>query len=193
MDDRPRNSGASNEQGSFSAARERFEKTQQVHLDLREPVTRDEAGVAPGERAYIVERAGGDRFLDVELTVPGGQVLDVAAIGVVFAGPGQPPGTGLDKIVVNGVAEDLPAAQDAVEVVVSVLGLDADEVRRFFERVRPGKDSRDQTVLIGAPRGYLRPVVEVFYRGSEDRLTINITLSWDPVAEAVPGTQPTPA
>lgn len=180
----PREDPPSEQEGPVSSTRERFAESQQVHLDIREPVLPGEVGVAPGDRAYIVERADGSRFLDVELTLPGDRVLDVQAIGVVFAGASS--GTGLDRIVVNGVAEDLPAAEGMVDAVRPVLGLRADEVRAFFGRVRPGRDGRDQTVLLGAPQGYLRPAVEVLYRGPEDRLTINITLSWDPAASGSP-------
>ncbi len=178
-DDRP-GDRTQPEQGSAATARERFEQTQEVHLDLREPVTREEVGVAPGEPGLILERAGGDRFLDVELTLPGGQVLDVPAIGVVFANDaGDPREAPVQNIIVNSVTEDVPSARAAVTAAVPVLGLDARAVDSFFDRLREGKGEDSGRVFLGPPLGYLRPSVEIFYRGSERRVAINYELSWD--------------
>ncbi len=130
-DDRPGGTGEP-EQGSAATARECSELTQEVHLDLSEPVTREEVGVAPGEPGFILERAGGDRFLDVELTLPGVQVL------------------------------------------------------------REGKGEDSGRVFLGPPLGYLRPSVEISYRGSERRAAINDELSWDAPAPSA-GTSAAPA
>lgn len=180
--------------GSAAAARERFRQTQEVHLDLREPVTREEVGVAAGEPDFILERGGGDRFLDVELTLPGGQVLDVPAIGVVFANDvGDPRDAPVQNIIVNSVAEDVPSARAAISAAAPVLGLDAAAVDRFFERLRESKTEDSGRVFDGKPVGYLRPTVEVFYRGSERRVAINYSLAWDapsPSSDSGPSAAP---
>ena len=156
--------------------RDRFDDTQQVHVDLSEPPSREELGIEPGRSTYVVERSGGDRFLDVELTLPGGGVLDVPAIGVVFTGESDDALP--TQIIVNAVEPDAAAAQRAVNRVVVLLGLDQAEVDDFF-----GRDpSRTTTrVFTGKPVGYVRlPEVEVFLRGPDRRVAVNYTLSWNP-------------
>lgn len=151
-----------------------------MHLDLREPVTREEAGVLRGRPGAIIERAGADRFLDVELTLPGGVVLDVPAIGVVFANQvGEPVDAPVQNITINGVADDLAAARSAVERVVPVLGLDGRVVEDFFDGLRPGEAFGSNRVLVGPPIGYLMPEVEIMYKGPDRRVVINYYLSWD--------------
>lgn len=165
--------------GSADLVRERFEQTQQVHLDLRQPITRAEVGVRPGDPGYIVERAGEERFLDVELTLPGDGVLAVPAIGVVFANDVTAPDDGpIQEIVVNRVEPDLVAAEEALLAAVPLLALQRGQVEEFFARQR-GDDGLDSSVFLGARLGYLTPEVEVFYRGPERRVAINYTLTWD--------------
>ena len=156
--------------------RDLFDETQQVHVDLTEPPTREEVGIEPGRSTCIVERSGGDRFLDVELTLPGGGVLDVPAIGVVFTGEGDDALP--TQIIVNAVAADVAAAQRAVNRVVALLGLDQAEVDDFFS-IDPSRTTN--RVFTGKPVGYVRlPEVEVFLRGPDRRVAVNDTLSWNP-------------
>lgn len=167
--------------GPAAAVRERFDQTQEVHLDLREPVSREEVGMGPGESDNIVERAGGGRFLDVEFTLPGDVLLDVPAIGVVFADAvGSLDNSPVERIIINRVEPDPAAARAALEAAVPVLGLDAQAVDKFFTRLRPDDAFGDQRVFTGPAIGYLSPTVEVIYSGRQARLIINYTLSWDP-------------
>ena len=167
--------GDPNDDG-VQAVRDRFDDTQQVHVDLTEPPSREDVGIEPGRSTYIVERSSGDRFLDVELTLPGGVVLDVPAIGVVFTGEGDDALP--TQIILHAAEPDAAASRRAVDRVVSVLGLEQAEVDDFFSR----DPSRTTTrVFTGKPVGYVRlPEVEVFLRGPEESVAVNYTLGWNP-------------
>ena len=114
------------------------------------------------------------------------------AIGVVFANDaGDPRDAPVQNIIVNSVTEDVPSARAVLSAAAPVLGLDAAAVDRFFERLREGKAEDSGRVFDGRPAGYLRPTVEIFYRGSERRVAINYRLSWDePSPSAGPSAAP---
>lgn len=131
---------------TWSERAERFEETQQVHLDLRDPLTREEAGIPERLNTLIVERAGGDQMLDVEFLLPKGKRLDVPAIGVVFsAAPGAPDGGQPEEIVVNRVEPTLAQAEPALRAAAEEFGFDPALVGQF---VRSARDAR------GEPAGY---------------------------------------
>lgn len=139
---------------------QRFQESQSVVLDLREPPTREEAGIAEGRNSLVVDRRPGGDPLRTSFTLPDGKVLEVPAVGVILAAaPAAGPGAPVETLTVNRAAEDLAAAHEAVRADAATLGIDAAEVDAFFGAVRPG--TRVQKVFTGQRIGYLRAEVEV--------------------------------
>lgn len=138
---------------------ERFRRTQRVVLDLREPPTREEAGLVDGEATLIVERDPGG-MLDVSFSLPNDEVLAVPAIGVVLTtAPGGEPDGPVESITVNRAAGDLAEARAALLADADVLELDAAEIDRYFAGVSRG--DRVRRVFQARPVGYIRVDVEV--------------------------------
>lgn len=116
----------------------RFQESQRVELDLREPPTREEAGIADGRGSLLVQRDPG-RMLDVTFHLPNGNVLKVPATGVLLAtGPGADPAGPVESINVNRPVDDVAAAREAALADAGVLGFDAREVAAFFDGVTAG-------------------------------------------------------
>lgn len=154
-----------------------FQSSQRVVVDLRVPPSREQVGVATGRNSFIVERTS-SRMLEVSFTLPGGQVLSVPAIGVVFsaapaAGPAPQP---VERIIVNRVEQTVHAARTAVREDAAVLGLDAAAIDDYFAQGRPGEPVHR---VFGPSRlGYLRVEVEVRRLFAHDRTAIDYMFSW---------------
>ena len=154
-----------------------FQETQRVVLDLREPPTREEAGLEPGRSALIVEREPGG-MLDVSFTLPNGEVLAVPAIGVVLSTSSTAPADGpVESITVNRAADDLDEARAALIDGAKALGIDTAEVERYFAGVVPG--SRVGYVFRGPRVGYLHAEVEVRHDPAHGPdAEVDYTLDW---------------
>jgi hypothetical protein len=96
-----------------------------MRLDLREPLTREEAGFAEGRNSLILERVG--EAIDVEITLPTG-VLRTDAFGVSLLGPlGEAPGGRAFDVGLNRRLPDIGAVRSELMEEAEVLGLDAAE------------------------------------------------------------------
>lgn len=171
------------ETGHWSERAEHFTQTQQVHLDLTDPLTRQEAGIPEKRNSVIIERSGGDHMLDVELRLPEGKVLDVPAIGVVFsAPPAAPEGTQPQTIVVNRVASTAEEVRQALLAAAEKFGFDKDAMLEFAHDVaiaRRGDGYRFMNRAFNPAQkiGYLWLSISARYDG-EDRIQINYDLTW---------------
>ncbi len=185
--DAPRGSasGMSVSEGRYSEAFHRFMQTQQVHVDLTTPPTREEVGLGPESTAVIVGRTG-DKMLDVKLALPEGKQLHVPAFGVVFSADldgrrDLPP----REIVVNRRFSDLAAAHEALVQDGRAIGIDDDETERWYADMTAGSLPEAMSRNFEVELGYMRANVEVIIRAGQDDL-INYTFLWDP--ETAPST-----
>lgn len=166
---------------------ERFEKTNRVHLDLRDPLTRKDQIIATGRNSVIVERQSGDEMLDVEFLLPEGKVLDVPAYGVVFsAAPGAPAGAPPETIVVNRVEPNLDQAAQALRRAADKFDFDTERIEQFVRTARPAArpaSKYSNMVFPSRQIGYLRLQIEV--RENPDDVQINYTLYWGEYASRI--------
>lgn len=162
----------------------RFQRTNQVHLDLREPLTRQRAGIAEGRNSVIVE-PGPDQILDVRFLLPEGKTLDVPAIGVVFSSPpGQitaPPEVQPEKIVVNRVEPNLAQTESALRRAAEKFGFDPEPMQRFIRAARqaqgPGGLPQVTRAFHAQQIGYLWLSMNARFE-SDDSIQINYKLYW---------------
>lgn len=107
-----------------------------ARIDFRAPLTREQAGLAPGRESRIYERTGD--ALDVEVQLPGG-VLRTEAFGLVLAGPAgveEPEQiTDLTLNVRSGSQADVAAT---LRAQAGVLGLDPAAVETWAALPEPG-------------------------------------------------------
>lgn len=164
---------------------ERFVETQQVHLDLRRPPQRADAGIGPGRNSVIVERDRGG-MLDVRFTLPDGRVFATPAIGVVFSSaPGYttaPPEVEPSMIVVNRIEDDLPAAERALRADAALFGLDMARIAEFTASAG-ASSQRSSVELRDHDVGYL--LTQVGIRDNTERVQIDYTFLWGPYADQV--------
>ena len=155
-----------------------FMKTQQVHVDLSTPPTRERVGMGPVVNAVIIERTATE-MLDVNFTLPGGKRLHVPAFGVVFSTDYADPDTAPPRqIIINRRVSDPDAARDALAADAAALGLPAADVDRWYTRAKVPTDGPDNDRLSNPMKiGYLTVVIATSHN-SERQVLLTYSLEW---------------
>lgn len=168
--------------GNWSEKAQRFMETQQVHLNLRDPLSREDAGIPKKLNTLIIERTSSDHMLDVEFLLPEGKKLTVPAIGVVFsAAPGAPDGAQPEKIVINRVEPNLAQAEQALLAAAEKFNFDPDLVRQFIRSAREAKGQSAVYTTQSFPArrvGYLLLEINARATPESDQVQINYKFYW---------------
>ena len=154
-----------------------------VEYDLTRPRTSTELGMPADMTSGIIERPhGGNKYLHIAFTLPGGTVFtNDRAFGVGVAAPLTDAGD--NSIVVNTTEVTPEAVSAAVRSRIAILGLDQYRVDTYFKAVALDPPFGGNIVFIGKRFGYLSCDVEIL--PSDDEVTINYSFTWE--------TGPTPA
>lgn len=174
VDDDPPEPGPA---ASAPAAPQDALRTHEVHLDLRTPPARALFGIVPPAQSTTIDRGTGP-VLDVDLQLPERTRLHTAAVEVSAAYDGSLP-----TVYVATAYPDLPTARTQLVPVLTALGLPTGDVDRL-DRLTPG--TLDTTSVVDTRRGYLSVFGQVRLNGSDPRVDVSYTLSWEP--SATPGT-----
>jgi len=153
-----------------------FVATDVARVDFREPLTREEAGLAPGRDSRIYERSGD--AIDVEVQLPGGGVLRTEAFGLVLAGPvGQDEPERVTELRLNVRRGDTADAAEALAEQASLLGLDPLAVQAWGAAPTP----TDQ-VFASPPGTFSASVQARRSSGDASTWTLNYDLRHQPPA-----------
>ena len=155
-----------------------------VEYDLTRPRTAMELGMPADMTSGIIERPhGGNKYLHIAFTLPGGTVFtNDRAFGVGVAAPLTYLGD--NSIVVNTREESLAAILHALRVVTPVLGLDTTRVNFYINSISSDTSLEGTRInFIGKNFSYLSCDVEILPDTHD--VTINYHFTWD--------TGPTPA
>lgn len=162
-----------------SSVAQQVREQQRLHLDLREPLGREEAGLDAGAESVAYDRRP-PGLLDVRLQLPGDRVLDVDAISATIAATGLDggPRTEPDYLLVVRVEPDAAAAESAVVADARTFGFPEAEVQQLLAELRTG---RTGTVgVLTTQVGYLELSLELRLSEADRRVSLSYGLSWAP-------------
>lgn len=156
-----------------------FREEQRLHLDLREPLDREEAGLGTGRDSVAVDRRPPD-LLDVRLVLPEDEVVEVDAISATISatGLGGGPAGQPDSVLVIRVEPDVDAGKRAVREEARGLGFAADDVERVLAALDAGETGT--TGILETRIGYLGLSVEVRLSEADATVQLSYRLFWTP-------------
>ena len=149
-----------------------------VEYDLTRPRTAIELGMPADRTSGIIERPhGGNKYLHIAFTLPGGTVFtNDRAFGVGVAAPLTRAGD--NSIVVNSREMSQSAVAAALLAAASLFHLDRTEIDLYLKEVDLEPPFGNTPVVFqGNQFGYLSTDVEV--RPNENDAEINYTFSWE--------------
>lgn len=152
---------------------DRWRREQRVQLDLTTPLDRARAGFAERTSTLPLQARPGSR-IDVELTLPGGELLEVPATSLVIdaALSGQPSRVAIGRV--ESQEQGLLALREEVER----FGFDRELFERLVRDVTDGGADANGTVgevLLE----YLRVEIEGRQQQSDGTVSLVYSLSWD--------------
>ena len=167
------------------------QKSQKLHLDLRDHPTRAETGIPDsGNSVAYGRRAPG--YLDVRLQLPEDKVLELPATDATIAAlrlrgrdRAEP-----DYVLLVRIEPDAAAAEQVLRAEAERFSFEPDAVERAVERAR--ERSLGLPMVLETQVGHITFSISVRTNvGDDTRVQLSYALSWDP--EGTPGVAPTPS
>lgn len=157
-------------------------ESQRLHLDLREPLDRAEAGLDADSWTVGYDRRA-PRFLDTRLLLPEGKVLELQAISATISTAGSTAvAADPERVLVIGLEPDAVAGDRALVAAAADFGFPADRVQAVREALRAGRTGT--TGFVETDLGYLGITLEVRLAEADGTVQLSWSLSWEPAASA---------
>lgn len=153
-------------------------ESQRLRLDLREPLTREEAGLGSDRFSVSYDRRA-PRFLDTELVLPEGEPLQLQAISATISSGGDgttelPP----ERLLVVTVEPDVAAGERALTAAAERFAFPAAQVERVRAALRDGRTGA--TGFVETEVGYLRLTLDVRLSEADGRVQLSYRFGWEP-------------
>lgn len=153
-------------------------------FDLRTPPTREEAGFSDdGSTLAVYERSGRDPF-DVEVLLPGDQVLRIEADLVLLAAESMrfPTTTAPESMEIKRTSLSSEDARDQLLALAAQFDLEVEPINAWYriadsQRI-PTNDAIPNTPYLSAELGYLTLSVQGRYLPTGDTAVVAVSLFW---------------